>query len=267
MLVCTHHNATRALQGPPAPGPGPLNSSKPKVASLRKKRARQWKVNGTVLQPLCSPPHLSRRSTATSTRRTATTITPPPYRIAFAASPLHRFATSPLTCLRSASYHSSPSRITSSSSSFFTLTQPPLLKLHLPPPPLHRRRAPPSEAAPSQIFVLALLPSCFTMHWPNVPFSTAAACLHSVAPRSQSLAAIARRSCSSLVLVLVCSCLTCTCAHSTLRSQYTCPESCAYHSALLHNIEHCFILYCIYCTVLLHRDTEYCFILHCFILY
>ena len=145
---------------------------------------------------------------------------------------LRRFATSPLTCLRSASYHSSPSRITSSSSSFFTLTQPPLLKLHLPPPPLHRRRAPPSEAAPSQIFVLALLPSCFTMHWPNVPFSTAAACLHSVAPCSQSLAAIARRSCSSLVLVLVCSCLTCTCAHSTLRSQYTCPESCAYHSAV-----------------------------------
>ena len=102
-------------------------------------------------------------------------------------------------------------------------------------------------------FVFALLPSCFTMHWPNVPFSTAAACLHSVAPRSQSLAAIARRSCSSLVLVLVCSCLTCTCAHSTLRSQCTCPESCAYHSALLHNIEHCFILYCIYCIVLLHR--------------
>ena len=67
---------------------------------------------------------------------------------------LRRFATSPLTCLRSASYHSSPSRITSSSSAFFTLTQPPLLKLHLPPPPLHRRRAPPSEAAPSQILSL-----------------------------------------------------------------------------------------------------------------
>ena len=179
---------------------------------------------------------------------------------------LRRFATSPLTCLRSASYHSSPSRITSSSSSFFTLTQPPLLKLHLPPPPLHRRRAPPSEAAPSQILSLRFFPRVSQCIGQMFPFP-AAACLHSVAPRSQSLAAIARRSCSSLVLVLVCSCLTCTCAHSTLRSQYTCPESCAYHSALLHNIEHCFILYCIYCTVLLHRDTEYCFILHCFILY
>ena len=63
---------------------------------------RQWKVNGTVLQPLCSPPHLSRRSTATSTRRTATTITPPPYRIAFAASPL-----------RHLSSHLSPQRLLS----------------------------------------------------------------------------------------------------------------------------------------------------------
>ena len=74
----------------------------PIVASLRKKRARQWKVNGTVLQPLCSPPHLSRRSTATSTRRTATTITPPPYHIAFAASPL-----------RHLSSHLSPQRLLS----------------------------------------------------------------------------------------------------------------------------------------------------------
>ena len=48
----------------------------------------------------------------------------------------------------------------------------------------------------------------------------------------------------------------------TEANQYTCPESCAYHSALLHNIEHCFILYCIYCIVLLHRVLLHIALLH-----
>ena len=75
------------------------------------------------------------------------------------------------------------------------------------------------------------------------------------------------RSCSSLVLVLVCSCLTCTCAHSTLRCALTVPtcpvliiqHSCTIYSrALLHTVLYLFVLYCF---------TEYCFIMHCFILY